>query len=311
MGIGGSRRKSPPAPFPQSIPPYNPLSPYPPAPMIPPYNAGIGNVPPLNQKEQQKLEEAYRTIQNYQGRMPPMQQGAGIGPPIMNLSNASPTLQRAYRQYSSPNQPPFLPNAAGYRDTDYASLANIAGLNPVDIAILHREYMNLTSRGRNKLDRVVFRQLLRDILIDANNENIDRAIENIFISIDRNRDGFIDFSEFVGAFRDVLKGDPNDPSSYLAQCGFPDFINDQIRTYAVNSPLVCQPAAICEQQQPPPPPQVISMPPANVQQPMVCSSSAAPLFFSFDSNQSPYVANMQGQQMIGQPTTLQCLPLSM
>ncbi|CAF1393544.1 unnamed protein product [Rotaria sordida] len=303
MGTSSSRRTSPQMPIPQYPPPYNPSLPYGGPPMIPPYNTGVGNVsPPLSRKQRQKLDEAYRTIQSLQGRMPPMQPGTGMapprpsspnysGPPLMNLSQVSPALQRAYGQYPS--------GALGYRDSDYGAVANIAGLNPADVAILHKEYVNLTRGGRNKLDRVVFRQLLRDVLIDANNENIDRAIENIFVSIDRNRDGFIDFPEFVGAFRDVLRGDPNDPQSYLIPPGLPDYINEPVRTNIVNAPFVCQPA-----------PQLISMPSASIQQsPLVCSSSTAPLLFSFDSNQSPCVASMQGQQMIGQPTALQCLPM--
>ncbi|CAF0865030.1 unnamed protein product [Rotaria sp. Silwood1] len=300
MGGSGSRRKSPPTPFPPQGQPYGP-SPY----SSPPY-PGMGNPQSLNQKQQQQLQAAYQTIRNLQGGMPPMQQGAG--PPIMNLSNASPTLQRAFQQSLSPNPSPF--SSGNYRDTDYASLANIAGLSPVDIAILHKEYMNLTRLGRNKLDRVVFRQLLRDILIDANNENIDRAIENIFLCIDRNRDGFIDFSEFVGAFRDILRTDSNDPQGHSSPCSLPDMINEQLRACAYNSPLFCQPATVCQQVQPPTA-QVIPISSASVQQPMVCSSSAAPLVYSFDSNQSPCFATAQGPSIIGQPTTLQCLPLPM
>ena len=141
----------------------------------------------------------------------------------------------------------------GFRETDYAAVANISGLNPSDVALLHREYVNLTRGGTNKIDRVVFRQLLRESMIEANNENIDRAIENIFVHIDRNRDGFIDFPEFIGAFRDLIRGNSLDPLNSLAQTFLP-----------------------------------AAPPPA--QTPMVYNGPN-PLVVSLDQNSSPYVIN--------------------
>jgi hypothetical protein len=297
MGIGGSRRPTANTPIPQYSPPYNISRPG------SPLMSNMGGTPPLNSRQQQKLNDAYQTIQNYQNQMSMMQRG---GPPIMNPQQMpynsmnpntypppSPLLQRLSGQspYSYQQQVPITPG--GYRDTDYAAVANIAGLNPTDVALLHREYMNLTRGGYNKLDRVVFRQLLREAMIEANNENIDRAIENIFVSIDRNHDGFIDFPEFIGAFRDILKGPLSDPQNYLSQQAIPTLINEQIRS---NS----QPVTYLQQSLP----QVISIPSSNVQQSPLVYNGATPLVISLDANQSPYVVNSQGQS-----GGLQCVPL--
>ncbi len=336
MGGALSRPKQPTAPYSQYAPPGGAYSPpggaYPPSGgAYPPYNisrpgspnmSGPGGPSSLNPKQLKQLEQANRTIQNLQGQM---QRGGGYGappyggPPIMNppspipygnapnasqpqsYSPPSPLLQRitgqapyAYQQQQSPFGP------AGYRDSDYAAVANISGLNPADIALLHKEYLNLTRGGLNKIDRVVFRQLLREALLEANNENVDRAIENIFISIDRNRDGFIDFPEFVGAFRDVLRSGTPDTQSYMAQYGLSDIINQQARA---NSAYVCQPITPTQQ------PQVISLAsPATQQTPFVYNGSS-PLVISLDSNQSPYICNTQGQAITAQATPLQCIPL--
>ena len=136
-----------------------------------------------------------------------------------------------------------------------------------------------------------FRQLLREAMIEANNENIDRAIENIFVSIDRNHDGFIDFPEFIGAFRDLLKGNSTDPNNYLSQHAIPDLINQQMRA----SPNLISP-----------PVTVIQQPCLPVQQSCYPIQQQSPFIVSLDSNQSPYIINPQGQS-----TGLQCLSLPM
>lgn len=236
-----------------------------------------GTASPLSRRQQQQLEDAYRTIQNLQNQMANMQR-SNSAPPIINRP-ASPLLQQLTGQsppYGAyPQGSPPLGGNSLFRETDYSAVANIAGLNPGDIALLHREYLTLTRGGTNKIDRVVFRQLLRESFVEANSENIDRAIENIFIGIDRNRDGFIDFPEFIGAFRDLLRG--NNPF---------DSIN------AFNPQEYAQPS---QQQQPP----------------MVYSGNS-PLVISLDGNQTPYVMNApQGQSMGNAPTGYQCIPLPM
>lgn len=303
MGGGAGRQKPPNVPFPQigqqgnAYPPFTIARPNSPSMM------GMGAGPPLNPREQQRLNEAFQTIQSYQNRTGMMQGNPNYtSPPIMNAPpppynnpNAYPPPSPLLRRLSGPSPlypyPPSNPvGSRAFRDTDYAAVANISGLNPTDVALLHREYMNLTRGGYNKLDRVVFRQLLREAMIEANNENVDRAIENIFVSIDRNHDGFIDFPEFIGAFRDILKSS----SSEYAQQINADLFNE-LRPIPY-LPQVQQPA------------QVISIPAQAIQQqqqPLVYNN-AAPLVISLDANQSPYVVNPQGQ-----PTTLQCVPLPM
>lgn len=303
MGGGAARQKQPNVPFPQYGPQGNPYAPYN---ISRPISPTMGGGPPLNAREQQQLNNAFRTIQNYQNRMALSPSNPNLaGPPIMNprpvpfnnpnaYSPPSPLLQR----FGGPSpQFPYSPRSPmasrAFRDTDYAAVANISGLNPADVALLHREYLNLTRGGYNKLDRVVFRQLLRDAMIEANNENIDRAIENIFVSIDRNHDGFIDFPEFVGAFRDVLRG----PSAEYQQQANADLFNELRPTPQTVTTYIPQAHSSA---------QMISIPASNIQaqqQPMIYNG-AAPLLISLDANQSPYVVNPQGQ-----PTTLQCVPL--
>lgn len=306
MGMGPSRRGAPSVPPPRYSPP-------PPGNAFPtyPYNSASGYPSNLSAKEQRKLADAYRTIRNFQRPMYGMQRGSNIGqpspppspsfrnPPIMNVSQPSPVLQRAYGQY-----PPSY-GSIGYRDTDYAAVANISGLNPADIATLHREYVNLTRGGRNKLDRVVFRQLLRDVLIDANNENIDRALENIFVSIDRNHDGFIDFPEFIGAFRDILKADPSYHQPTPVPYSLQELLNEQMKSNTICTPAICQPLSYVQQSQPTA--QVISIPSAGfTPQGATVYNGPAPLVLSLDANQSSFGTTIQGQ-----PSNLQCLPLPM
>jgi len=318
MGGGLSRPKQPNVPIPRYYPqgpPTPPMSVYPSTPPVPPYNISRPGSPimpnmigsqALNSRQQRKLEDAQRTILNLQNQMAMMRQSQ-MGPPPMPYSGSptmgqssypppSPLLQRYSGQYPYPypQQPPIIPG--GYRDSDYAAVANIAGLNPADIALLHREYTNLTRGGMNKIDRVVFRQLLREAMVEANNENIDRAIENIFVSIDRNHDGFIDFPEFVGAFRDILRGIPVDPQNFVASQAIPDLLNEQLRGNSFSSNNICYPSQSSGQ--------IISIPSSNVQQTPLTYSGASPLVISLDSNQSPYMINPQGQS-----TALQCIPL--
>lgn len=260
------------------MPPYS-IS-RPPSPGMPP------NASPLTQRQQRQLRDAYDTINKLQNQLA-LQTGGPMpppyGPPVMNppmpyprsplnsYPPPSPLLQRLTGRPPMSYPGGSMNNSSAFRDTDYAAIANIAGLNPADVALLHREYSNLTRGGIHRLDRVVFRQLLREAMIEANSENVDRAIENIFVSIDRNHDGFIDFPEFIGAFRDILKGTHGEADNYLLQQGIPDLISEQRR---------------------------------NQQAPIVYSSPS-PLVLSLDSNSSPYIVSSQGQQL----TAPQCVPL--
>lgn len=271
---------------------------------------GARSASPLSAKQQRDLEQATRIIQNLQNQVAPMQRGSAggaplyppyDGPPIINQQPSyrppSPLLQQLTGQGSY--------NSGGYRDSDFVAVANIAGLNPVDVALLHREYAGLTRGGTNKIDRVVFRQLLRDVMIEANHESVDRAIENMFIAIDRNRDGFIDFPEFVGAFRDVLKGNTPGMQNYLPQSSaFTDTLNEQLRANVIGPNIS---SGLMNYIGPSSPAgQSLSFVPNSLQQaPLVYGGAGAgPLVISLDSNQSPYIVNNQGQ-----PLAMQCVAL--
>ena len=247
------------------------------------------------------------------GQYPPY----GPPSPLMNQRGLPPN---GYSPPSPPQLRPPMPGAAVYRDTDFASVAKIAGLNPSDVALLHQEFMRFTRGGSNRIDRVVFRDILRDALLDINSENVDRAVENIFVSVDRNRDGFIDFPEFVGAFKDVLK--PDDPNSYnySADQNFPDTLADQLRASGVGSGVAPQPIAVNPSLQFAPAGGFSIVPLASMgiqQAPLVYGGGAAALPFpnatppllTLDPNQSTYVIATPGQYMITQPTALQCVPL--
>ena len=310
MGGIASRRKPPNASGPQysatggGQPPYS---------IARPGNQMYAGASPFSAKQQRDLEQATRTIQNLQQQVASIQRGGAggspplpyfppyDGPPIINQQSSyrppSPLLQQLTGQGSY--------NPGGYRDSDFVAVANIAGLNPVDIALLHREYVGLTRGGTNKIDRVVFRQLLRDVMIEANHESIDRAIENMFISIDRNRDGFIDFPEFVGAFRDVLKGSTPGAQNYLPQStGFADTLNEQLRANVIGPNISSAPMTYIRSASPAG--QSLSFVPNSIQQaPLVYGGAGAgPLVISLDANQSPYIVNNQGQ-----PLTMQCVAL--
>ena len=318
----------------------------------------------VNPNQQRELMQANQTIQNLTNQLNAMRGGGGVGGGGMGMpygsypmgggmgqppmpygapgmlggmppyAPASPLLQHvpghnpfAYPQLMQQQQQQQQMPIGGskvYRDTDFAALASIAGLTPADIALLHREFLNLTQNGSSRLDRVIFRQLLRDVLMEVNSENVDRAIENIFVSVDRNHDGYIDFPEFVGAFKDVLKGDTGDSQDYLSSQGFPDMLTQQIRASGVGSG-VSQQAIGYAQQAAPPAQQFISqgglsvVPLASLgmqQSPMFYSggmslpmSNGNPPFLSMDPNQSSYVIATPGQYLITQPTALQCVPL--
>jgi len=187
------------------------------------------------------------------------------------------------------------------RNIDYLAYANLSGLKPADVAILHREFTNL-SRG-DKLDRVVFRQLLREAVADINNEQIDRTIEDMFVRIDRNHDGWIDFPEFVGAFKEILKGNPHDPDSLLGQSIH--LIGDgssRRRSYPQLNPY--QGAGMLSSGQ-------------QFNLPLTYGGTSAPISISGIGQSSPdlgqgqYIIAAPGQYTITQPTALQCIPLPM
>lgn len=356
MGGRLSRRKKPTTPFPPYVPPAGTV----------PGGAGISRpgIGAVNPNQQRELMQANQTIQNLQNQLNALRGGMGtpgmpytpypmpgaMGMPPMPY--AAPGMMGAPSPYAPPS--PLLQQLAGqnpfgspqlmqqqqmmglagskvYRDTDFAALASIAGLTPADIALLHREFLNLTQNGTGRLDRVVFRQLLRDILMEVNNENVDRAIENIFVSVDRNHDGFIDFPEFVGAFKDVLKGDMGDSRPYVSGEAVPNLLADQIRASGVGSGVSSPPLAYIDQPSIPAATQLVSsggmsiVPLASFgmqQQPMVLAGAAAPLMataaplidanpplLTLDPNQSSYVIATPGQYLITQPTALQCVPL--
>jgi hypothetical protein len=314
-----------------------------------PFNTGLGGTAPINRDQQMQLMQANQTIANLSnqlnamrggglggsqmpyggypvpgggaspmpyGSSPVFGQNSPYGPPnplLQNLAGQSPYFPQQQQQQ------PMLGNAV-YRDTDFASVANIAGLNPGDVALLHREFMNLTRGGATKIDRVVFRSLLRDVLMEVNSENVDRAIESIFVTVDRNRDGFIDFPEFVGAFKDVLKGTVSDSSNLYGDQGYHDILGDQIRASGVSSGIASQPIGGYFQQHQPAP-QFVSHGGLNIvplastgliqQSPFAYGSAGNPPLLSLDQSQSSYVIATPGQYLITQPTALQCVPLPM
>jgi hypothetical protein len=274
-----------------------------------PFGTGASGFSPLSRRQQRQLDEANRTIQNLQNQMAVMQRSAGNtgglpmsssmpnlydGLPIFNQSSinrpVSPLLQHLTGQTGSPYS---LYSPGVLRDSDYAALATISGLNPADVALLHREYGNLTHGGMNKIDRVTFRQLLRDSLVEANNESIDRTIENIFVTIDRNRDGFIDFPEFVGAFRDLLKTNATDMNGNFSLAALSNQLNEQTRVNYQSLPM-----------------NYISSPSGASQTPLIYNGNS-PLVISLDSNSSPYMINNQGQSFASPSNNIQYMPVSM
>ena len=362
MGGRFSRRKKTPAPATTPFPPYVP-------PGGTGLGAGGISRPgmgPVNPNQQRELMQANQTIQNLTNQLNALR-GGGMGmggpyggayplsggmgvppmsyPPLGGMTGAgpspyvpgSPLLQHlqgmnpmAYPSMLQQQQQLGFAGSKVYRDTDFAALASIAGLTPPDIALLHREFLNLTQNGSSKLDRTVFRQLLRDILTEVNNENVDRAIENIFVTVDRNHDGYIDFPEFVGAFKDVLKGDSGDSGAYLAAAqAAPDMLAEQIRASGVGSGILSQPLGYAQQAAIAPAAtqlvsagglSVVPLASLGVQQtPLLLAGGAAaatmpminanPPLLTLDPNQSSYFIATPGQYMITQPTALQCVPL--
>ena len=313
---------------------------------------------PINRDQQRDLMQANQTIANLNNQINALRGGGGqqmpyggfpgqgalpygtppafgqpspyapSNPLLQNLGNQAGFPYLPQQQQQQLQQQQSLPQlgTAVYRDTDFASIANIAGLNPADVAILHREFMNLTRGGAAKIDRVIFRQILRDAMMEVSNENVDRAIETLFVNIDRNRDGFIDFPEFIGGFKDVLKVTSNDPQSLYNDYRTPDTLADQIRATGVGSGIISQPLALFQQQQQQQPaPQFVSpgglsvVPLASIgmQQPSFAYGGAFPMQYSdasppmltLDPNQSSYFIATPGQYLITQPTALQCVPL--
>jgi hypothetical protein len=267
----------------------------------------------------------------YPGGNPPIMPYGGYpgGNPSMMPYNTppSPLLQRLGSPYPNLQQPMMGGGGvATYRDTDFGAIANIAGLNPSDVALLHREFMTLTRGGTSKIDRTIFRQILRDVLLQANNEQVDRVIENMFLTIDRNHDGFIDFPEFVGAFKEVLKQGPSDPQSYFEEHVVPDLLSEQLRASGVGAGIGPKPISYIPQAQPaaqlvsPSGLSIVPLASMGVQQtpvmyggaaaPLQISDAAAPLI-TLDPSQSSYVIATPGQYLITQPTALQFVPLPM
>ena len=327
MGGSSSKKKKQPT---VPIPTYNTGSPgisRPGAPM---------NTSPLNRDQQ--LMALNQQVANLNAQVQQMQRGGAPGGYPMAYNNYP---MAGGMPYGTPPPSPLLQHLGGgnpygqpggsavYRDTDFGAIANIAGLNPADIAILHREFLNLTRGGTGKLDRTIFRQLLRDVLLQANNEQVDRVIENMFVTIDRNRDGFIDFPEFVGAFKDVLKEKPTDPQSYFANHAYPDILSDQLRMSGVGSGISIEPISYAHQPAVSPLVttgglNIVPLASTGIQQtPLVLTggvgAATLPLQFTdanapvlnLDSSQSSYVIATPGQYLITQPTALQCVPLPM
>ncbi|CAF3238636.1 unnamed protein product [Rotaria socialis] len=314
-------------------------------------NTGIGNASPANRDPQRDLMQANQTIANLTNQIQAMQRGGGSPVPFGGYSppygiqppapygGYSPPYGGYPPQYGGPPSP-LLQNfgrhspyqhqqqtgAGGYRDTDFASVASISGLNASDVALLHREFMNLTRGGTTKMDRSIFRSLLRDVLMERSNDYVDRAIENIFLTVDRNHDGHIDFAEFVGAFKDVLKGGNIDADGIYGDSLIPDMFTQEIRASGFGAGAL--PRAIAGEQQSQAgvaqffPSNGLSMVPlasTGIQQmplnyggavPLQISNAQAPLI-TLDQSQSSFVIATPGQYLITQPTALQCVPLPM
>lgn len=303
---------------------------------------GMNAAGPINSAQQQELMRLNQTVANLNNQVQALQRGGGGmpyspypipgampygAPPMLGQSPmGTPPLGGGFSPYSP--SPMFGGGGSGpaavYRDTDFGSIANIAGLNPADIALLHREFLNLTRGGATKIDRVIFRQILRDILLQTNSEQVDRVIEEMFVTIDRNHDGFIDFPEFVGAFKEVLKDKPIDSQGYYPDSGYPDLLTQQLRASGVGAGIDLQHMSYVQQAQPT---QlmttgglsIVPLAASAVQQvplmygaasPFHISDAAAPLL-TLDPSQSSYVIATPGQYLITQPTALQCVPLPM
>ena len=352
MGGNSSRRRKPTTPIPTYVPPAGttPGITRPGVAITP----AVGTTNIVNRDQQRELMQLNQQVANLNAQIQAMQRGGAVGgtsmpyggypqlggmpygtpPMIGQYSGGSPPPSPLLQHFGGQNpysyqSPGMMGGGAGnavYRDTDFGAIANIAGLNPADVAILHREFMNLTRGGTSKIDRVIFRQLLRDVLLQANNEHVDRVIENMFVTIDRNHDGFIDFPEFIGAFKDVLKERPSDPQSYYDDHVYPDILTDQLRASGVGTGIMTQPISYGQQAQPL---QFVSngglnivpLASAGVQQvPVMFGGGGAtsfqiadtnPPMLTLDPNESSYVIATPGQYLITQPTAIQYVPLPM
>ena len=299
---------------------------------------GVNAAGPLNP---QGLAQLNQTVAALNNQVQALQRGGAVGgmpygpypmpgampygaPPMVGQSPlGTPPFGNPYMYPPSPMFGGGSGPPAVYRDTDFGAIANIAGLNAADIALLHREFLNLTRGGQTKIDRGIFRQILRDVLLQANNEQVDRVIEQMFVTIDRNHDGFIDFPEFVGAFKEVLKEKSLDSSNYYPDDGAPDILSQQLRATGLAAGIDLQPLSYVQQMQPATQfvtaggLSIVPLATAAVPQVPLMYGAAAPFQFSdatapmltLDQSQASYVIATPGQYLITQPTAIQCVPL--
>ena len=162
---------------------------------------GNRNAEPINPYQQTDPVEAYQTIANLQNQHNTMQHGASgsYGTPPYAPSSFDGSNLYSYQQQ------PMVDSGGRYGDTDFVPLADINGLTATGVAFLYQEFMIWTHGGTTKIDLTVFRKIFEGILMESN-EHAVGIIENMFNTFDRNHDGFLDFPEFVDAFKNVLTG---------------------------------------------------------------------------------------------------------
>ena len=321
-----------------------------------PSYTGAGNVSATNRDSdaQRQLIQANQTIANLNNHIQALQGSRVGGPPISYSGFPSQGASPQPAPYRNPSPfgqvPPYAPASSGlqrfdgglpfpypqqpqiginvYRDTDFEAIAKIAGLDTANVALLHQEFLKLTRGGTVKMDRSIFRQILQDVLFQANNENVDHSIETVFRIIDRNKDGFIDFPEFVGAFKDVLKDGGAMFRSNFAESDTPNNLTQALLSSGVGSGVASPPISSVQQLQ-----QatqlgssgglnIVPLESTGIQRiPVICGgsscvpstqlSNATPPLITFDPNRSSSVIATPGQYLITQPTALQCIPLPM